>query len=107
MVSDHILKYLSCIKEWASLVHKPAHCITFQAKVSEIKTKNSKSDVHDWPQVVSDTTKLQCAQSYHNATIWHPPAVCTVCSGGFSEGKHESFQIADTCTKLLFALEEL
>src|SRR5260370_26034371 len=76
-------------------------------KVSKIKTKNSKSDVCDWPQVVSVTIKLQCAWSYCNATIWHPPAVCAICSGRFSEGKHESFQIADTCTKLPFELEEL
>ena len=76
-------------------------------KVTENKTKSPKSNVHDWPQLVSDTTKLQCAWSYWNATIWHPPAVCTICSRRFSEGKHESFQIADTCTKLPFALEEL
>ena len=39
-------------------------------KVTESKTKGAKTDVCDWPQLVSNTTKIQCVCSYWNATMW-------------------------------------
>ena len=66
------------------------------------------SDVSDWPQLVPETTKLQCAQSYRQATIWQPP-ICAVCSRrcSTSDGKHKTVRVADTCTKLPLELEDL
>ena len=71
--------------------------------------QRAKSDVSDWSQLVPDTMKLQCAQSYRQATTWQPPAICAVCSRRCSagDGKHKTVRVVDTCTKLPLALEDL
>ena len=58
----------------------------------------AKTDVSDWPQLVPETTKLRCAQSYRQATIWQPPAICAVCSRrcSASDGKHGALTASRT-----------
>ena len=53
-------------------------------------TQAAKSVISDWPQLVPHTTKLDCAWSYRQATMWEPPPICAVCSRAASDGKHKT-----------------